>query len=113
MRPNRSATIAQIGPKIIRAALPIAFSRPSSVLPSPKAVMICGKNVLETPPSELSMAMDAPSATVPPRRPFGATKSDSWSVSSPSRNVTPAGEVAARSSVPGIRMVPGGVPSGR
>jgi hypothetical protein len=112
-RPNLSASMAQIGPKSIRAALPSAFNRPSWESPSPNATMIWGKNVLETPPSELSMDIDAPSAIAAPRRPRGGTKSASLSVSSPSTIETPRGVLAIRSSVPETRLAPqSGSPSG-
>ena len=80
LRPKRSAAMAQIGPNNMRAKKPIAFSSPRAASPTPKATVIWGKNVRETPPSVLSMDCDTPNETVAPKRPLGGWKSASSSL---------------------------------
>ena len=75
MRPKRSAAMAHTGPNSMRAKKPIAFSSPRAASPTPKATVICGKNVRETPPSVLSMDCETPNDTVARRRPLGGWKS--------------------------------------
>ena len=64
LRPYLSASMAQNGPKIIRANLLIALSRPSMLSPTPKAAPMSGKKVLINPPSELSTACEKPMAAM-------------------------------------------------